>query len=410
MTGGGQESATRRILIIDDVVPTAAKGSGYPRMVETITAIQAVPGVTVTLFPVAEIRSSMTQPKRIGRWEGSYPLEVVRESLEGHLRRSLLAFQPYDLVIISRPHNYEFVIETIRRYLPKCPIVYDAEALFYRRIERQLELGVDGAHKRLRREAATMRALEEEIPATVDEVVCVSEAEAEIMRKFSRGPVTVHSPLLQGISLTERGFDDRAGVGFIAGWSAGANSPNGDGMRWFAREVWPRVLARDPDAQLIVTGGRPPTAVRRFACSSITFSGRVDDLLGLYGNLRVVVVPNRYGAGVKNKTIEALQAGVPVVATSVGAEGMPIPGFVDGTVSPNPSSPPYLVVTDDPTEFAEQIVALLNDQALWEQDRSLLEAQIADWERERAQSTWSTIIERLVPRAQVATEEQAVSP
>ena len=73
----------------------------------------------------------------------------------------------------------------------------------------------------------------------------------------------------------------------------------------------------------------------------------------LYNAARIAVAPIRMGAGVKNKTMEALQYGVPVVATAVGAEGM---GLTDGL---------EIDVTDDPLEYARRIGALATDSAVW---------------------------------------------
>jgi glycosyltransferase involved in cell wall biosynthesis len=196
---------------------------------------------------------------------------------------------------------------------------------------------------------------------------------------------------------TPKGFADRTGVAFIAGWASGPKSPNIDGMQWFAREVWPRVLARLPEARLQVTGGNPPVEVRRFACDSIEFVGRVEDLNAYYADLRVVVVPNRFGAGVKNKTIEALQSGIPTVSTAVGAEGVPIPGFVDGLSGKTPRSPSYLTVTDDPGAFAERVVTLLSDEPAWEVERSLLRQQCEAWSHEQSEHSWTRIIDRVAP-------------
>ena len=92
--------------------------------------------------------------------------------------------------------------------------------------------------------------------------------------------------------------------------------------------MWPLVLARVPGAKLLVTGDDPPREVLRFACDSIEFLGRVPDLERFYDALRVAIVPIRYGSGVKLKTVEALQFGVPTVSTTIGAES--IPSDVDG--------------------------------------------------------------------------------
>ncbi|MBV8727879.1 MAG: glycosyltransferase family 4 protein, partial [Candidatus Eremiobacteraeota bacterium] len=76
-----------------------------------------------------------------------------------------------------------------------------------------------------------------------------------------------------------------------------------------------------------------------------------------YDSARVAIAPILYGAGTKIKTIEALQHGVPVVATPVGAEGL---GDVDGK---------GVSISDNPQSFAEKLLRLLEDATLWDQQR-----------------------------------------
>lgn len=379
----------RRVLLVDDVVPDAALGSGYPRQCETIEAIGALPRTSVSIYPTIDIIYPANEVGAVRPWTGTAPLAVVTGELDVHLGKELAAGRRYDVVVISRPHNYEFVIESVRKHLPAVPVVYDAEALFYRRMERQASLLGGDERDALVAEATKMRHLEEKIASDADELVFVSEEEAELLRPFAKGPVTVNTPLLRAMHWTPSGFSQRQGVAYVAGWASGPKSPNIDGMQWFAREVWPRVLARQPDARLSVTGARPPVEVCRFACESIRFVGRVDDLAKFYDSVRVVVVPNRFGAGVKNKTMEALQGGVPTVSTTVGAEGLPL------DESEELSS--MMLVSDDATESAEAIVELLGSEQRWNALRDALDRQRTRWAECPQPPAWPMIIERMAP-------------
>ncbi|HVA99768.1 MAG TPA: glycosyltransferase family 4 protein [Acidimicrobiales bacterium] len=392
---------TRRILLVDDVVPEEALGAGYPRLLETIAQIQSVPSVEVSFFPTLDHRHATNDLGAIRPWTGSVPLEIIADDLEKHLGQMASQHTRYDAVVISRPHNYEYVIETLRTFLPEVPIVYDAEALFYRRLERQLAFCSDLERPRLAIETTKMKKLEAEIASEVDELVFVSDEEADLLRPFASGNCSVNSPLLKSVHWTEAGFTEREGVVFVASWSSGPKSPNVDGMQWFAREVWPRVLARLGSAKLRVTGGSAPAEVLRFSCESIVFLGRVEDLDSVYACARVIVVPNRYGAGVKNKTIEALQCGVPTVSTPVGAEGVPVSGSLSDEAKDNFGYPSFLYVTEDATRFAERIVSLLSDESLWQRERDLLKIQCEEFDRVREHQIWPEIIDRLLNRSPV---------
>jgi glycosyltransferase involved in cell wall biosynthesis len=366
-----------RILVVEDYVPDATVGSGYGRMIDTIADLRAMGNVHIALHPA--FGQSEGEP-RIGP-EG---VEVLAEPLAGHLLQLRSRGLRYDVVIVSRPHNYERVAPTLRDLLPGVPVIYDAEALYFRRLERQAALGEGEVRASLLLAAEQTRELEERIAREVDAVVCIAPEEAALLQRQTDRPVVVNGPLLTRVSWTSAGFADRDGIGFIAGWSAGPGSPNIDGLRWFARHIWPRVLARVPSARLLVTGEDPPEAVRRFETRSIQFLGFVPDLSGLYDRLRVTVVPIRYGSGVKLKAVESLQFGVPTVATTVGAEGIPI------------DVPGLIPVADDPGEFASYVARLHENQSEWETQRQRLTEQASRWTSNPQASIWPGLVRRLV--------------
>jgi O-antigen biosynthesis protein len=366
-----------RILVVEDYVPDATIGSGYGRMIDTIADLREMGNVHIALHPA--MGQSESEP-RIGP-EG---VEVLAEPLAGHLLQLRSRGLRYDVVIVSRPHNYELVAPTLRDLLPGVPVIYDAEALYFRRRERQAALAEGEVREELLAEARQLRELEERIAREVDAVVCIAPEEAALLQRQTNRPVVVNGPLLTRVSWTSAGFAQRDGVGFIAGWSAGPGSPNIDGLRWFARHVWPRVLARVPSARLLVTGEDPPAEVKRFECRSIRFQGFVPDLSAFYDRLRVTVVPIRYGSGVKLKAVEALQFGVPTVATTVGAEGIPV------------DVPGLIPVADDEGVFAEHVARIHENQHEWERQRRLLTEQAARWTANPHQSVWPGLVRRLV--------------
>ena len=116
----------------------------------------------------------------------------------------------------------------------------------------------------------------------------------------------------------------------------------------------PRLWQRYPDVCLSLVGTNPTDRVRQLAGERVEVTGYVSDeeLARRYAEARLAVVPLRYGAGVKNKVVEALQNGVPLVTTTVGAQGLP--GVAD-----------VAVVSDQADEIAAGIERLLRDDALW---------------------------------------------
>ncbi len=338
-----------RVLVIDDQLPDPGRGSGFGRMYDTVSMLEREPDIHVTFFA----RTLDGQPRR------SFFLRSVRviADLEEHLATGGVDF---DVVVISRPHNGVLFGDMLAKFLPDAYLIYDAESLFYRRLLSQADGEANPARRdALQREAAETRDLEHALARSVDGVVCISEVEADELRAVTSAPVHVVAPLFEAPTPTAAGFDRRADLGLVAGWAAGPGSPNSDGLRWFAESVLPKVRAAVPGCRLLVTGADPPDDVAWLDGAAVHFVGRVRDLAGFYNRIRVAVSPTRFGAGVKLKTVEAVQYGVPVVCTEEAANGL----------SSELRSAVWVV--PDASRFADALVALLTDRPAWERQRQL---------------------------------------
>lgn len=99
-------------------------------------------------------------------------------------------------------------------------------------------------------------------------------------------------------------------------------APNADGVRWMCQEVWPLVLAQKPDAQLDIVGLGLEALPDLIQTPSVNFHGFVDDLNVMIEQAAALVVPLRVGGGTRIKILEAWAKGLPVVSTTIGAEGL----------------------------------------------------------------------------------------
>jgi len=108
-----------------------------------------------------------------------------------------------------------------------------------------------------------------------------------------------------------------------------------------------------PDAKFFVLGSNPPAEVRALEGGGIVVAGYVEDLAPHFNRCRLSVAPLRYGSGIKGKIATSLGFGVPCVATRMAIEGM---GLTDGRET---------LVADSPKDFADAVVRLYEDQALW---------------------------------------------
>lgn len=125
--------------------------------------------------------------------------------------------------------------------------------------------------------------------------------------------------------------------------------PNVDASVWFCGEVWPRVVSELPEARLQLVGRNPAAEVQALAGPSVDVTGTVPDLEPWYAATRISLAPLRAGGGSRLKILESLAFGRPVVATTVGAEGL------EDLVGRG------VVVEDDPRAMATAVVDLLSD-------------------------------------------------
>ncbi|MDD3253993.1 MAG: glycosyltransferase [Lachnospiraceae bacterium] len=151
-------------------------------------------------------------------------------------------------------------------------------------------------------------------------------------------------------------FAKREGLLFVGGF---AHPPNVDAVLWFAKDIYPRIrqqmeAAGQKAPDFYVVGSKVTEEIRALEQpgNGIIIKGFVseEELTELYASCKLVVVPLRYGAGVKGKVVEAIYNGAPIVTTSIGAEGIPQVEDV-------------LLVEDEPDAFADATARLYQDDA-----------------------------------------------
>jgi glycosyltransferase involved in cell wall biosynthesis len=184
-------------------------------------------------------------------------------------------------------------------------------------------------------------------------VVAVSAIDAEIIRReyvvASVGHVPTGVDLAYFSASRPRPRDSRELV-FVGSmdWM-----PNDDGIRWFASEVFGRIQERVSGTRLTVVGRSPSPGMRELAArnAAIEVTGTVADVRPYLERAAVSVVPLRIGGGTRLKIYELMASGVPVVSTTIGAEGLPI------------RHGEHLLIADTAAEQVSAICALLADQA-----------------------------------------------
>ncbi|UEJ81126.1 glycosyltransferase family 4 protein [Brachybacterium halotolerans subsp. kimchii] len=231
------------------------------------------------------------------------------------------------------------------------------------RLERSAQVEPDPRQQaRLNRAGRRARRLERRLGRTLHESVVLSEKDRGLLTA-SGAPqerVTVLAPHLEAPGSRcgrrpRRAHPTVIFVGYLL------RLENHEAAMWLIREIWPYVHASVPEARLRIVGGGAKPELRDEVArqgKDVELTGFVDDLWAQYDAADCSVVPLRDGAGVKFKTIESLLAGLPTVATTIGAEGVG-------------EEEDFVIVADEAQTLAEGIIRALDD------DRELVRARDA---------------------------------
>ncbi len=257
----------------------------------------------------------------------------------------------HDLVVCDFPAPSLNLLRLEREAL-SLPVVlfqHNVEAMIWWRLAEAVENPLKRAY--FENQWQRMVRYERAICEFCDGVIAVSPEDAETMRReyalenvLGDVPTGVDADYFHEVQ-RER---DPGSIVFLGSmdWM-----PNIDAVEWFVREIYPGIADRCPSASLSIVGRKPPRRVEALAeaDASIRVTGTVADVRPYLAEGSVCIVPLRAGGGTRIKIFEAMAAGLPVVSTRIGAEGLPLE---DGV---------HCFLADEPGQFADRIVELLRN-------------------------------------------------
>lgn len=226
----------------------------------------------------------------------------------------------FEYIYLQRPHISIKYIDLVRQF-GRGKVFYFAHDLAHIREMREYKITGDPS---MLASAEKWKKIEYELFDKCDVGHVVGSYEQGIMQKAFPNkpvrniPVYVYDALPAGIN---KDFATRKDLMFVGGFG---HRPNGDAVKWFAREVFPTVLQKYPDIKWYIIGSRVPDDILQLQSEHIIVTGFMpdEDLERMYRTCRMAVVPLRYGAGVKGKVIESAYYQIPLVTTPIGAEGL----------------------------------------------------------------------------------------
>jgi O-antigen biosynthesis protein len=178
------------------------------------------------------------------------------------------------------------------------------------------------------------------------------------------------------------------------------HEPNRIGIEWFLAHVMPRILDRRPEAKLVLAGSDPPPA-HAYADfeGAVRMLGFVEDVREPLGRYAVFVCPILSGSGVRVKLLEAYAAGIPVVSTRVGAEGLAV------------TDREFCALADDPEGFAERVLALFDDPEKAAEMAARARAEVeANWDMAAITRKLADGYRAMVKEKRAATSSSARGP
>jgi polysaccharide biosynthesis protein PslH len=217
----------------------------------------------------------------------------------------------------------------------------------------------------LRREAIAWERYERAILGRFGTVVCLTDRDRrELAALAPSARFTVIPPRshLRAVPRVKRQESSPPTVVFVGNF---IHPPNVDAAMRLARDIFPGILLRHPQAILQIVGDGPPRSIVALRSDRIVVTGRVPDVAPYLSAATVVAIPVRTGGGIRMKTIASLSAGAAVVATPLAAEGLNV---VDGH---------DLLLADSDQEIVDALSALLADP----DRRELLGKNALEWAR-----------------------------
>ena len=252
-----------------------------------------------------------------------------------------------DIAYLNRPHIATKYIDFIKEKTD-IKVIYYGHDLHFLRERREYELTGDVERKNA---SAYWKSMELDLMRKASISYYPSNVEVDYIHTFDKkiNAKAITAYVFEKFGNIDYNPDIREGVLFVGGFS---HPPNADALKYFLDNMWDEIYAQIK-APFYIVGSNATDEIKALhnEAKGIIFKGFVseEELKELYEKVRLVVVPLRYGAGVKGKVIEALYYNDPVITTSVGAEG------IDNSYN-------QMLVADEPGDFVEKCVNLYKDK------------------------------------------------
>ena len=248
------------------------------------------------------------------------------------------------------------LMKALKECLPKVKMVCDTDSVWSRFILREIDVETDPARRKIIEESGLVKETEEKHWVEfMDVTTAVSEVDAEYYRSIvaDSNKIKIFSNVIDLAMYKEAPQPPdnfKTPCLYLAGTFGHYHSPMDWAARWIIEEVLPIVKKKMPEIHFYMVGKDSEIVWGQLNDPSVTVTGKLPSVLPYLCNSDVALVPLKFESGTRFKILEAGACGVPIVSTTLGAEGIPVTAQKD------------ILIADTPMEFAEAIIKVIGDK------------------------------------------------
>jgi hypothetical protein len=342
--------AKKNVLIIDSIIPEFDKDSGSRRLHKII---QILIKNNFGVFLVADKKEYKYKTEYVSHYKklGVVVYEPSVDESGEFITREFFIKNVLSKINYAWLHRADVFNEysDLVSSNKSIKLIYDMVDFHHLRLKREWEKSKD---KKIKKEADKYKIIEVENCKKADKIITISDDDKEVLKKFyaKDDKMLTISNIHQFMGLKQKHLDQRSGLLFVGGFS---HKPNEDAVAYLYHDIMPLVWKENKDLRVSIVGSYPTKDILALNSERFSVIGYVEDISHYFNNSRVFIAPLRYGAGVKGKIGQSLEFGLPVVTTSVGAEGF---DFGKHTST---------LVDDTAQGMADKILSLYQDDTLW---------------------------------------------
>ncbi|WP_417941814.1 glycosyltransferase [Flavobacterium sp. RS13.1] len=334
----------KTIVFITTSIPTFDKDSGSNRLREIILCAKEL-GYNCIICTNKAFRTNYY----INNFSDLGIIVYVETNRYKNYFAFLKSVPKVDYVWYYNANSLKKNLKKISKLFPSSKSIFDMVDIHFLRYKRAIE--IEPYRISLRKKYYHYFKIETKLAKKADIVIAISEVEKEIMSQYLKENQILLISNIHYCKIDESQiapFEKRSDILFIGS----SHEPNIDAIHYLYNEIMPKVWLKLPNLKVNVIGN-VKNKIHSISHPNFKLLGFVENIESYFINSKLMVAPLRYGAGVKGKIGQSFEYFLPVVTTSIGAEGMYLENKKNAFIS------------ETADEFSKQIITLYNDKEIW---------------------------------------------